>query len=287
MLNEIFLVIYHFLDIVLPFAWAEPVFMKNALIALVLIAPAAALVGIHLTALHMAFFGDAISHSAFTGIALGFLFSVNPSLSMAIFAVAISILIYFVEKKSNIAMDNIISVMMSLGVAAGLCIVSFRKSFMRDFQSYLFGDILTVSQGEIIVMFLVLVFIVIWSYINYNRLALMSLSPLLIIDKAKSRGLSKLLFSLLCAVLVAVSIKVTGMLLITSLLVIPAVTARLIAKSEGRIFRIAYMIIAGTSLFALIVSYYLDMATGGVIIVFLSVLFFIAYLLRAVWKISL
>jgi len=287
MLTEIFSVIYRFMDLILPFTWAEPVFMKNALIALVLIAPASALIGIHLTAFRMAFFSDAIAHSAFTGVALGFLFSVNPSISMAIFAIVISILIYFIEKKSNISMDNIISVIMSLGVAGGLCIVSFRKSFMRDFQSFLFGDILTVSQFEILFILLVLILIIIWSYQNYNHLSVMSLSQLLIIDKVKSRGLGKLLFSLLCAVLVAVSIKVTGMLLITSLLVIPAVTARLIAKSEGRVFWIAFMITAGMSLLALILSYQLDMATSGIIIVLLSACFFIAYFLKTVLKISL
>ena len=151
----------------------------------------------------------------------------------------------------------------------------------------LFGDILTVSQFEILFILLVLILIIIWSYQNYNHLSVMSLSQLLIIDKVKSRGLGKLLFSLLCAVLVAVSIKVTGMLLITSLLVIPAVTARLIAKSEGRVFWIAFMITAGMSLLALILSYQLDMATSGIIIVLLSACFFIAYFLKTVLKISL
>ncbi len=285
--------VYGFFDALLPFAWARPVFMKNALLALVLIAPSAALVGIHLTSFRMAFFSDAISHSAFTGVALGFLFSVNPSLSMALFAVGVAVLIHLVERYSRVAMDNIISVIMSAGVAAGLCIVSFRKSFMRDFQSYLFGDILTVTGAEIAVMAVVLFLVMAWSYFRYNRLALEALSPLLSAVRTGSRAgrgrrtPDKLVFSLICAVLIAVGIKVTGMLLITSLLVIPPVTARLVARGEGRIFWLALAVTEALSVTALVLSYYWDMAVGGLIVAFLSALFFAATVLKAVWKVRI
>jgi zinc transport system permease protein len=273
--------LHRLMNVLLPFAWAQPEFMRNAFLAVLFIAPASAMLGVHVTAFRMAFFSDAVSHSAFTGVALGFLLAIHPLLAMILFALVVGLSIIHIERKSNLAMDSIISVIMSLGVAVGLAIVSYKKSFLRELQPYLFGDILTITPDELLVLALVLVGTALYSVYAFNRLTLLGLHRHFAINRYRSAERDKVLFSLLLALVVAVSIKTIGILLITSLIVIPAATARLLARDLRSAFWIGIACCTVASLAGLILSYYADSSTGALIIILLAGLFFGAYLLRA------
>ena len=273
--------LHHLMETLLPFAWAQPEFMRSAFLALLFIAPASAMLGVHVTAFRMAFFSDAVSHSAFTGVALGFLLAVHPLLAMIVFALAVGVAIIHIERKSNLAMDSIISVIMSLGVALGLAIVSYKKSFLRELQRYLFADILTITPGELGLLLLVLIGIGGYSVCAFNRLTLLGLHRHFAVNRYRSAERDKVVFSLLLALVVAVSIKIIGILLITSLIVIPAATARLIAHDLRSAFWIGIVCCTAASLAGLILSYYADSSTGALVIILLAGLFFGAYLLRA------
>lgn len=273
--------LHRLMNVLLPFAWAQPEFMRNAFLAVLFIAPASAMLGVHVTAFRMAFFSDAVSHSAFTGVALGFLLAIHPLLAMILFALVVGMSIIHIERKSNLAMDSIISVIMSLGVAIGLAIVSYKKSFLRELQPYLFGDILTITPEELLVLALVLVGTALYSVYAFNRLTLLGLHRHFAINRYRSAERDKVLFSLLLALVVAVSIKTIGILLITSLIVIPAATARLLARDLRSAFWIGIACCTVASLAGLILSYYADSSTGALIIILLAGLFFGAYLLRA------
>jgi zinc transport system permease protein len=269
-----------FLGLLLPFAWAQPEFMRYAFLAVLLIAPASAMLGVHVTAFRMAFFSDAVSHSAFTGIALGFLMAISPVLAMVIFALMVGTIIIHLERKSNLAMDSIISVIMSLGVAVGLAIVSYKKSFFRELQAYLFGDILTITAEELMVLLLIFIVTGIYSFYAFNRLVLLGLHRQFAINRYPSADRDKVIFSLLLALVVAVSIKTIGMLLITSLIVIPAATARLLATTQRSAFWIGIICASASSVAGLIISYYADTSTGALIIILLSAIFMGAYAIR-------
>ena len=271
-------------DLLLPFAWLQPEFMRLALLALLLVAPLAAMLGVHVTSFQMAFFSDAIAHSAFTGLALGFLLSINPVLSITLFALLMALAMIKIEQSSRLAMDNIISVMMSSSIAVGLAIVSYRKTFLRDFQQYLFGDILTVTKTELGLLALVFVLVTLFIAFSFNRLTLLALNPHLGINRYQRVALEKTIFSLLVAVIVAVSIKMIGMLLITSMLVIPAVAARLIARNIRQTFWYALGFAVAAAVAGLMISYYADMSTGATIILLLAGFFFCAYSVKIILK---
>lgn len=268
------------MNALLPFEWAQAEFMRNAFWAILFIAPASAMLGVHVTAFRMAFFSDAVSHSAFTGVALGLLLAIHPLLAMIVFALVVGVAIIHIERQSNLAMDSIISVIMSLGIAVGLAIVSYKKSFLRELQPYLFGDILTITPDELLVLLLVLVGTGLYSVYAFNRLTLLGLHRHFAINRYRSAERDKVVFSLLLALVVAVSIKTIGILLITSLIVIPAATARLLARDLRSAFWIGIACCTVASLAGLIISYYADTSTGALIIILLSALFFGAYVVR-------
>ena len=268
------------LQALLPFEWAQPEFMRNAFIAILFLSPASAMLGVHVTAFRMAFFSDAVSHSAFTGVALGFLLSVHPLAAMIVFALVVGISIIQIERRSNLAMDSIISVIMSLGVALGLAIVSYKKSFLRELQPYIFGDILTITSGELASLFAVTLFTVIYSVYSFNRLTLLGMHRHFAVNRYRSAELDKTIFSLLLALVVAVSIKIIGILLITSLIVIPAASVRLLAPDLRSSFWAGILCCTSLSLTGLILSYYMDTSTGALIIILLSAGFLAAYLFR-------
>lgn len=261
----------------LPFSWLKPLFMKHALLAVMLVSPMTSLIGVHLTGFRMAFFADAISHSAFTGIALGFIFMVDPILATAVFAVLVAFMIIRIERTSPLAPDSVISVIMSAGIAVGLAVASYRKTFMRDLTKYLFGDILTVTGTDIILIAVLFAVCIAFILVTFNRLTLLSLNEAIAVKRYPRVGTAKLLFSVMTAVVVALSIKIIGMLLITSLLIIPVTAARLVAKNMIATVWIALGASLLASVAGLAGSYYLDIAAGPMIIIILSIFFAAAY----------
>ena len=119
-------------------------FMQQALLALLLLAPMTAAMGILVVNFRMAFFAEAISHSAFTGVALGMLLTVSPELTMPLFGLAVGLGIVAAQHHSSLASDTVIGVFFSGMVAFGLAMVSRDRSLARDMQRFLYGDILTI-----------------------------------------------------------------------------------------------------------------------------------------------
>ena len=142
-------VIYNILETIIPFDFISYAFMKNALIAILLISPIFAMLGTMIVNNKMAFFSDALGHSALTGIAIGMLFGIaNVNLSMIIFAVIFAILLNMVKHKTTYGADTIISVFSSIAIALGLALLS-QSGNITKYSSYLVGDILSITINEI------------------------------------------------------------------------------------------------------------------------------------------
>jgi len=184
----------------------------------------------------MAFFSDTISHSAFTGIALGLLFGLNPWVSLVIFGVIIGLGIVKVKKHTELSPDTVIGVFFSTVIALGIAIISARRGLTRDLQSYLFGDILTITESELTAMILLFIVAIIFIWFTYNRLLMIGLHH----DWAFSKGLNTALyeysFAALLAIVVTFSIRAVGLLLVTAMLILPAASARNIARNSGTLF---------------------------------------------------
>ena len=272
--------IYNILDVLLPFSWADYKFMKNAFLAIIIIAPLMGILGTMAVNNKMAFFSDALGHSALTGVALGVLLGINNELvSLVAFGVLLALIITRVKNKGNTSSDTVISVFSSTAIALGLLVLSYGGGFSK-YSAYLVGDILSVTQSEILYLFIAFVAVVIiWSLI-YNKLLLISINR----ELAASRGIKTILyenlFVIVVAVVVMLSIKSVGILLINSLLILPAATARNISKNSRSYLGFSVL----TSLFCgvggLVTSFYTDTSAGATIVMALAVVFFVTYIIR-------
>lgn len=264
----------------LPFGFAEPLFMKRAILAMLFIAPAAAAVGVPLVHFRMAFFSDAIGHSAFTGVAIGVLLGVHPLLTMVAFGLFVAWAITLVKGRTELSPDTVIGVFFSTVVALGIAVISARKGLTRNLQAYLYGDLLAVSETELLWMAGLLAVVCVYLFLTYNRILLLGVHE----GFAKSMGVPvralEVSFAIVVALVVTTAIRAVGILLVTALLVVPAASARNIARGAPGAFwaSIVFAVLSGLS--GIAVSFYLDTATGATVVLFAGA-FFAA---TAAWK---
>ncbi len=273
--------IYRVIDTLLPFEWTEFNFMKNAFVAVLLITPLFGLVGTMIVNNRMSFFSDALGHSALTGIAIGVLLGVdNYLLSMLGFALLFAVGISAVIGSGVSSADTIIGVFSSTGLALGVVLLSASGGFSK-YSSYLIGDILTVQPEEIALLGCVLIAVLLVWGLFFNRFLLTSINGDLAASKNIREGALQKIFVILVAVLVTVSIKWVGVLIINSLLVLPAASARNMARS----MRSYHAWSVGISMFSgvtgLILSYYLGTAAGGTIVLVAAVVFAVTFAVGA------
>lgn len=273
-------VVYNILETILPFDFVTYSFMKNAFLAIILISPIFAILGTMIVNNKMAFFSDALGHSALTGIAIGMLFGLgNINLSMIIFAIVFAVLLNMVKHKTTYGADTIISVFSSLAIALGLALLSKSGNFTK-YSSYLVGDILSITTNEIIYVFVAfLLCLIFWRFL-FNKLNCVSINQTL----AKSKGINAIvidnIFVVIIAVIVMISIRFIGILLINSLLILPAASSRNISKNmrSYHVFAITFSIFSGLT--GLIISYYYDIPTGPMIVIISGIIYFISFALK-------
>ena len=270
---------YKIIDTLLPFEWLSTNFMKNAFVAILFTGLLFGLFGSMVVNNKMAFFSEALGHSALTGIALGVIFSIEDLPAMIIFGIIFAIAIWWIERKKTISTDTIIGVFSSTAIALGIVLLSFSNEF-SSYSSFLIGDILLVKPVEIFMLSITtVVSIIVWS-ILFNKMVLSGLNPSL----AKSRSIKvdfmKLTFTIILAVIVMISIKWVGLMIINSLLVLPAATARNVSTNlkQYTLFSVLFSIIA--SIAGLVISYYFETATGATIVLVAAVMFFVTMLFR-------
>ena len=272
--------IYQLMETLLPFDWAEFHYMKNALLAVLLITPLFGLVGTMVVNNRMSFFSDALGHSALTGIAIGVLMGVDNYLfSMLGFALLFALGISAVLDSGNSSADTIIGVFSSTGLALGVVLLSSSGGFAK-YSSYLIGDILTVQPSEILLLLFVLLGVLVIWFFFFNKLLLVSINPDLAASKDIRVRLIQKLFVIIVAVIVTVSIKWVGVLIINSLLVLPAASARNVARSMRGYHGIAVLISVVSGVAGLILSYYCGTAAGGTIVLLAAAAFFVTFLVN-------
>ena len=268
----------------LPFSWAAEgsmYFMKNALLALLVVSPLFGILSTMVVTRHMSFFSDALGHSAFTGVAIGSLCGLaEPLWGAVIFAALLALLFTFVRRRTSLASDTVIGVFSSTAVALGIFIATFGGGSFTKFNSYLIGDILSVTPGKTVLLALILLgVLLLWGFF-YNKLMLSAVHPAL----AGSRGINifwqDALFSVAVAVVVTLSMTWVGLLVINSLLVLPAAAARNLAKNMWQypLLSLLAAVVAGVA--GLLTSYYVGSSTGACITLYLAVWFALTFCIR-------
>lgn len=265
----------------LPIEMLQWDFMKNALLAVLLMAPLFGLTSTMIVTGKMSFFSDALGHSAFTGIAIGCICGIAaPTWAAVLFSVLFSLLFSYVRSRSNQAADTLIGVFSSTAVALGIFIATLGGGSFTKYNKYLIGDILSVTPTEIGLLGLVLVFVTVFWICYSNRLTLTSIHPQLASSRGISSGLTQTVFTVAIAVIVTLAISWIGLLILNSLLVLPGASSRNVSKNlrQYSLFSVLFALLAGVT--GLSVSYYLGTSAGAAISLVLALIFAVSFSTR-------
>ena len=271
---------YAFCDF-LPVEMLHWDFMKNALLAILIMGPLFGLLSTMVVTGKMSFFSDALGHSAFTGIAIGSIFGVlAPTWVAVIFSVVFALLFSYVRSRSHQASDTIIGVFSSTAVALGILIATLNGNSFTKYNTYLVGDILSITPGQIGILAIILGVLVVFWLLASNQLTLTSIYPQL----ASSRGIpikyEQAIFTVVLALVVTLCIPSVGLLILNSLLVLPGAAARNVAKNWRQYHVLSVVFALGAGLGGFTLSYYLGCSAGAAISLILAMLFALSFCLR-------
>lgn len=258
-------------------------FMKNALLAILLMAPLFGLMSTMIVTGRMSFFSDALGHSAFTGIAIGCICGLAAPVWAAVaFSVAFALVFSYVRSRSNQAADTLIGVFSSAAVALGIFVATLGGGSFTKYNKYLIGDILSITPGEIAMLAVTLAAVLVFWFLFANRMTLTAVHPQLASSRGIPVGWSQTMFTVAIAVVVTLSISSVGLLILNSLLVLPAASARNIARNLRQYhgYSVLFAWIAG--IVGIVLSYYLGASAGAAISLTLALIFAITFCLRKV-----
>lgn len=259
-------------------SWLEYGFMRNALIAVLIITPLFGLLGTMIVNKKMAYFSDALGHSALTGIAVGIVCGMrDTTVSMVIFAIIFALLLNKIGSMNTASTDTVISVFSSCSVAIGLAILSKGGNFSK-YSGILVGDILSITPKEIWYLVAIFLFTVVFWILGFNYLNAICIHRTVAKSKRIPVKLMDNLFAVLVALIVMLSIKWVGILIINALLILPAASSRNISENmrEYHFFSVLFSMFSGV--LGLVVSYYTNVATGPMIVIIASVIYFITFI---------
>ena len=265
----------------LPIEMLQWDFMKNALLALLLMAPLFGILSTMIVTGHMSFFSDALGHSAFTGIAIGSLFGIAaPTWAAVLFSVFFALLFSYIRRGSLHTSDTLIGVFSSAAVALGILAATLGGGSFTKYNKYLIGDVLSIIPGEIGLLALVLVAVLVFWCLYANRLTLTAVHPQLASSRGIPVDLSQTFFTVAIAVVVTLSISSMGLLILNSLLVLPGAASRNLARNQKQyhLFSVLFALVSG--ILGLVVSYCFGCSAGAAISLILTVLFALTYFFR-------
>lgn len=259
-------------------------FIRNALIAAVLVNIACGIVGTYVVIKRIVFISGGISHAAFGGIGLGYFLGLNPILIAIPFSLASALSIGLISRKTRISEDTAIGIIWSLGMAVGILFINLSPGYAPDLFSYLFGNILIVPVFDLYIMVALNVFIIVIAILFFREFAAISFDE----EFATVIGIpvKALYLLLLClvALSVVVLIRIAGSILVIALLTIPASICRLFTYDIKKMMISSVMTGIGLTVSGLILSYFLNFSSGATIVILAGIAFLISYAAKAVHK---
>ncbi len=256
-------------------------FMKNALLAVLLLGPLFGLLSTMIVTGKMSFFSDALGHSGFTGIAIGVLCGAVQPISFCGRAVgSVRAAVFFVRSRTSQSADTIIGVFSSTAVALGIFIVTLGGRSFTKFNRYLIGDILSVSPQEIGLLALVLLAVVLLWVFGANRLVLTAVHPQLASSRGVATKRNETLFTVAIAIVVTLAMSWVGLMVINSLLVLPAASSRNLARNLRQYHLLSVLSALVCGLLGLCAAYWLGCSAGATIALLLAVYFAVSFALR-------
>ena len=268
-------------DLLEPLQYA---FVQRALLAAVLVALVCASVGVFVVLRGLAFLGDAIAHAAFPGVVIAFLLKLNIVIGGSIAAVASALAIGAVARRSGLKEDTAIGVVFSGMFAVGIVLFSSIRTYTGDLLGILFGDVLGVSADQLALAAITAAVVLVTLWVIWRQLVFVSFDPV----GAAAAGLNTLRYDTLLLGLIglaiAVSVQIVGVVLVVAMLVTPAATARLLAQDLRALVVGALLVAVLSSVAGIWLSYYVNAASGGTIVLVATTLFGLVWTWRTVGR---
>ena len=252
-------------------------FVTRALIAGVLTAGLFALLGNFVILRKMSFFGEGIAHASLAGVAIGLLFNGEPLVTGVLYAVLFALLVYVLEKHTNLAPDSLIGVLFTSSLALGLLLMNLKPGYQPDLISFLFGNILTITNVDLILTVIVSVIASIFIISQYKKYILFALSPEFAYLAKIKRELYHILLYVILAVAVVLGIKLLGIVLVSAMLIIPASTAKIAAWSSRSLLALGIVFSEVSLLFGIFSSLLLNIPTSSAIVLSQAGLFLLVF----------
>lgn len=241
-------------------------FMQRALLSGVVVAVTCSVVGLFLVLRRQSLFGDALSHAAFGGIAVGLFTSIYPLWTALVISVLAALGITKLRQSTKIPPDAAVAVMLSSGLAMGIVLIGLAGGFNLDLESFLFGSILLISMQDQLMILVLSAVVLVIIFKLYMKFIYITFSE----DQARVSGINvtrlNYLFIALASLAVISSLRLVGVLLISSLIVIPNITAMMFGKGFKKTALISIIIAVSSVLLGIVVSYITNLAPGGVIV---------------------
>jgi ABC-type Mn2+/Zn2+ transport system permease subunit len=256
--------------------FTEP-FMQRALLAATCLAPLCALLGVFVTARRLAFFSDTVSHAALVGVSLGFLLGFRePTLPLLAVSLLVAATVFWLRRHTELTTDTIMALLLSGSVALGIIILSLLEIRPGEVHRYLFGDILAIGPGEVVLAALLSTVVTVGLFRDLSPLSLLTLNE----DLAHVCGVSvrrlNCIFVIVLTLTVAMSIRLLGILLVTALIVIPPATARNLSRNLRQQLLLSMVSGLAGGWGGMGVAYQLDVPCGPAIVLVCAALFLLS-----------
>ncbi|HEY7572354.1 MAG TPA: metal ABC transporter permease [Nitrososphaeraceae archaeon] len=242
-------------------------FMQRALISGIAVAISCSIIGLFLVLRRQALFGDALSHVAFGGIAVGLFANISPIWMAFIVSILASLGITKLRQSAKISADSAVAVLLSSGLAVGVVLIGLAGGFSLDLYSFLFGSILLISSQDQYIILIITAIVLAIMYKIYRKLMYIAFDE----EQANVSGIDvarlNYLFIVLASVTVINSLRLVGVLLISSLIVIPNITAILFGKGFKKTALISIIIAILSVIGGIVTSYLMNLAPGGTIVI--------------------
>jgi zinc transport system permease protein len=253
-------------------------FFQNALLIAVLASIASGIIGTFIVVKRMSLISGSIAHAAFGGLGISYFLNVNPLFGGVLFSLISAVSIALFRKNAKNRIDTLLSFLWATGMAIGLVFIFMTPGYATDLFTYLFGNILLVSRFDIYIIILLDIVILSIVYLMYNSFLAVTFDE----EYAETRNMpvtlvNMILFALIALTIIA-TIRVVGIVLMIAILTIPAATAQLFHKTVKKIMITSSLITLSASISGLFISYYLNFATGPIIVLIISAVFSISYI---------
>ena len=254
--------------------------MQKALFVGIIVSFVSGLVSVFVVLRKMSFIGAGISHAAFGGVAIGFFTGLNPVITAIFYCIAVALGIEVVSRKGKISEDTSIGIFFASSMALGIVLISLSKEYTVDLFGYLFGNILAITDGEVLLSLFTAVVVIVGMLLFLKEIFLITYNE----EIARVSGISvkaiNIFFLVVLSVSIVISMKIVGIILISALLVIPGATAQLFARNLYSMVFISCGIAMLSTILGLFLSYEFDIAPGGSIVLTAATLFFAALVIK-------